>query len=152
MNVRKANVNDIYQVSKLWLKLGYEINPKFNPRVDWFRTQLYTSLQNPKYLMVVAEDKGEIIGFVNGIIVEEPSLGARIGKGGSIYVDEKYRKTSVSVRLYKEVVRFAKEKKLDYISVSPKPNTDIYNMYLKRDFEPTEITMLKKVRDMEVTL
>jgi GNAT superfamily N-acetyltransferase len=152
MNVRHANTNDLYRLSMLWLKLGYEINPDFKPDVGAWRAQKYQQMSNPNYVLLLVERDNEIIGYVDGTVVYVPSLSAKLGQGSHIYILPKYRNTSAAARLYKAVVKFAIDHGATYISVSPKPNTEAETMYLKRGFVPIEVLMMKPIEDIQEIL
>jgi GNAT superfamily N-acetyltransferase len=152
MHVRNATHNDLYTLSLLWLKMGYEINPTFTPDVGAWRAQKYQHMSDQNYVLLLVEHDNEIIGFVDGQVIYVPSISAKLGKGSHIYILPQYRNTTAASRLYRAVVKFAKDHGSAFISVSPKPNTDAETMYMKRGFVPIEILMMKPIDDVKEIL
>ena len=85
----------------------------------------------------VAEEKGDIIGFVHLILRENAILLQGIGVG------PEWRERGVGGRLLDSAVRFCDRKKMD-ILLKVKPENPALNLYHKKGFT------LKKIQDLYI--
>jgi GNAT superfamily N-acetyltransferase len=141
-SIRQATINDILDVSLLWLRLGKEVSPNRNQRIDWYRSSIYQLMKNPAYCMMLAEDNGRIIGFGDAYVYPEPSFGKYIMNGGSIYIIPEFRNTTIGYRLYKAITQWAKDNKAEIIKVTCYEGK-ISEFYKKHGYKQQEITMTK---------
>jgi ribosomal protein S18 acetylase RimI-like enzyme len=111
MIIRSGKIEDIAQISYLWLQMINETKLGNNPNVEWWKT-MCSNLINMKdlYFLVIAEIKDKIIGFIDGIIYSEPSTGKIHGIAQNFYVLPEYRQTNTSSKLYRYILKIGKQK------------------------------------------
>jgi GNAT superfamily N-acetyltransferase len=109
MIYRQATEKDLVRIGELWKEMVNEMRPEWTPNAElWvgmgkslFEQQLIN------YTIIIAEEAGKIVGFVDGMIFHEPSTDKKHGVGQHFYVIPKYRKTRVAAKLYEEIVSVA---------------------------------------------
>lgn len=119
MLVRRAEFSE--ELASLIRKLFPKSEPLFTEKDVYF----------------VAEERGDIIGFVHLILKEKAILLQGIG------VEPEWREHGVGSRLLDSAVRFCDKKKMD-ILLKVKPSNPALNLYHKKGFT------LKKIRDVYI--
>lgn len=107
--IRFAEKEDITAVSRLWVKMVNELSPEWTPdRQAW--VELSSSLfETGLYRICIAEDRGKVVGFLDGMFFYEPAESKTIGYGKSFYILPEYRGTGISQDLYSKLVSFGAE-------------------------------------------
>ncbi len=112
--IRLGNKKDVEQISKLWFQMVNELRPDWKPNINWWKKMCYALLDMKDfYSIAVAEIKGEIVGFMDGLAFPEPSTGKLHGVAQHFYILPKYRKSNVALKLYRYVLRLAQERKVE---------------------------------------
>jgi GNAT superfamily N-acetyltransferase len=102
MNIRPAVKNDLPEVGKLWLSLVKETYPDEKPSFEMMiQDTLFMMNTHPGYSMFVAEDGGEIVGFVDAVYSNDPVIGKLCGRARGLYVKPRYRSSLVGLELFK---------------------------------------------------
>jgi GNAT superfamily N-acetyltransferase len=84
---------------------------------------------------------GKIVGFIDGIIYPEPATGKVHGVGQCFYVMPEYRKTNVGVRLYRAILKIAKEYKVSIIEFT----TFNKDFWLKKGYTEIKTTIVREL-------
>lgn len=105
MRVRHADIYDVEEASKLWLQMVAEMGPQYTPNVDWWKEIARGLFKQGTYIMLVAEEAGRLVGFVDSIIFPEPATGKMHGTCQHIYILPEYRNAAASIMLYRRIVR-----------------------------------------------
>ncbi|MFH1379371.1 MAG: GNAT family N-acetyltransferase [bacterium] len=130
MIVRKARLKDIESLLVLYKQLmamhwDYDVLYRIQPRaVSDYRKFIKICMKDPQSLILVAEKKGEIAGFITARILDRFSV-FKIKKAAYIYdifIKKTYRGKKVGKNLIDKFRLWAKRKKIKYIKleVSPK--------------------------------
>jgi GNAT superfamily N-acetyltransferase len=102
MQIRLATKNDLPDVWKLWLALIKETYPDESPSIEMIISDtLFLMNNNPNYSLIVAEEEGEIVGFVDGVVVADPVIGKMCGRGRHLYVKPSCRTQVIGVQLFR---------------------------------------------------
>jgi len=107
--IRRGKITDIYPVSLLWLEMVSESGNNLNPNVEWWRSHALELINNPVYRLFVAEEKGEIVGFLDYFLFPEPATSKIHCIGQQFFVKSPYRDKDVSGKLYKTVIKDAQK-------------------------------------------
>ena len=159
-NVRKADLNDIDRIVKLYEKLSVcmaEIQQKY---MNISKEDLgYCDIDKRNYFcdvlvssdngIFVVEVKGEVVGFIQTCI-NEKDFDFHLDKYCYIpyyYVEESYRNYSLNLDLYVEAEKWAREKKLQYICSDVDGGNDISLMMQKKfcGMKPFKIRLMKQL-------
>lgn len=125
ITVRNAKLKDVKAIAKLNLELMkhvgkydkiFELNKNPLPMMEeWRRKGVY----NPRHKLMVAEDDGKIIGYINATTKHRPKIYkvTEVGFISDIYVLPEYRRQGVAKLLFKPILRWLKSKKLKYVNL-----------------------------------
>lgn len=158
--IRKANINDLDGIIQLYRKLSIcmtELQRKFMdlPKEDFG----YCNEENENYFrevlvssnnaIFVAEVKCAVVGFIQTCI-NEKDFDFHLDKYCYIpyyYVEEAYRNFSLNIDLYKEVEKWAHEKKLRYICSDVDGGNNISLMIQEKfcGMRPFKIRLMKQL-------
>ena len=144
MNIRRAVKGDLLQVLRLWLDMIRETYPENNPSLDKAFTGFLNLMDNPAYNMWVADDDGDIVGFVDGFVVDDPIIGKICGVGMHGYVKPEHRKSLTGIKLHTTFFEEEiKEHGLKAIKLNCIPSMVPY--YEMLGFKQKEILMYKEI-------
>ncbi len=144
MLIRKAVEGDIHKVSHLWREMVSELNPEYTPMSEWWRSITLNMMRNHKeYCVFVAEDNGKLIGFIDFLLVSEPSIGGIQALGRHFYVKPEYRKPGVAFDLYCKSIEEIRKRGGKTVSLPCKP--DSVHFWGKRGFKVSEILLRKEI-------
>jgi GNAT superfamily N-acetyltransferase len=109
MIIRPAKVEDAERIGQLWLELvAYHRQLDDNmplPARDGhlrYASRIRHALNDSYQRILVAEDDGEVIGYVYGMVIDlvpEMFLTERAGMVGDIYVEQEHRGTGIGKAL-----------------------------------------------------
>ncbi|NLT95364.1 MAG: N-acetyltransferase [Clostridia bacterium] len=110
MIIRKANLRDLEAITKIYnyavlnLTATFDEEPKdWEERKEWF-----SSHQDPRYPLIVAEEKGDIVGW-GSISPFRPRKAYRFSGETSVYVRNDMYGKGIGTLLLQELVRLARE-------------------------------------------
>ena len=141
--VREAIVSEVEDIVDLWLKMGTELHPEATPDKDAWVRLIQGLYKSGKYRIVVAEEAGRLIGFVDGLVYYEPSTGQETGISQFIYVLPEYRMTDVAPRLYDLIVKIVNGAGAMVIQTTCDARTK--GMWERKGFVVERFIMSKKV-------
>lgn len=107
MIYREATIDDIEAIADLWEAMVIEMRPGWSPDKELWAdmAKALVSMDGLSYTIIVSEtEDNEIVGFVDGMIFQEPSTGKRHGVGQHFYVVPFYRKSHVGAKLYESII------------------------------------------------
>ena len=110
MKIRLAIKDDAPKVSALWEMMVNEMRPEWTPNRQWWEKMFIALLDTPlvQYTVVVAEEAGgNLVGFIDGLILPEPSTGKIHGVGQNFYIMPEYSNSTIAGRLYANIISVA---------------------------------------------
>ena len=123
--IRKAKLKDAKQITELHLKLMRYHEPfdkYYSLRKNARKTTLdynKKAIRSPKKMVLVAEDKNKIIGFIVGELEKGVPIFKRkfIGRIGGTYILSKYRRKGITKQLIKILFDWFRSKKIEFIEL-----------------------------------
>ena len=109
MLIRRGQITDVYEVSRLWLDMVKESNEPADPDVNMWRGWTASLMQTPAYYMFVAEEDNRIVGFIDFTIMPEPGRSTWKAMGGAFYVVPKSRGGIATKKLWESFSDTAKK-------------------------------------------
>lgn len=131
--IRKAKIKDLSQVVKLYIeymhyheKLDPALEIKNNPQRDaleYLRKHIYS----PKKLLLVAEDKDKVVGFLAAYAFEMLPIYKNKYGGfiSDVFVDSKIRRQGISGNLLEESFKWFRGKKINRVELGMLANNDL---------------------------
>jgi GNAT superfamily N-acetyltransferase len=102
MTIRPATEADIVKASRLWLEMLAEMAPQYKtPNVGWWRGIATTNMRQENYFLLVADEGGKIVGFVDYFLFPEPSTGQIHAVGQHLFLRPEYRGKGMGRELLK---------------------------------------------------
>jgi GNAT superfamily N-acetyltransferase len=141
MIIREALEVDIIKASRLWLEMIAEMRPDFTPNVAWWRKIAATSMRSGDYFMIVADDGGRVVGFLDWFIFPEPSTGKIHAIGQHMFLKPELRGSGVGRKLYEIALDKVTNRGITTIDLFCFDNEK--QMWEKRGFVPLR-TLLRK--------
>ncbi len=152
--VRKARRDDLGQIVNLWIEQGkfhahldplHARNPRSRPSiVKYVRSSLYSS----RALLLVAEDKGRVVGFACAHLCMRPPV-FKVRPFGYIddaYLIPAYRHKGIVKLFLLEYNRWFKKKKITFVELSVLMKNQIgRNAWKKHGFKDSIMRMRKKL-------
>lgn len=108
MKIIKGTIEDIEEVSQLWLEMVKELAPSYEPRVDWWQVIAKRAMEGGDYRLFILKDDESMVGFVDFFIFPEPSTGMLHSVGQHLYVQPAYRDNKMTGRLWRAAIKEAK--------------------------------------------
>lgn len=116
--IRDANIEDLPEMSVLWISMLKEINPTGKPNVEWWRENQKEMMKLDIYYPYVAIVDSKIVGFIIGMLYPDPTTGQRVAFGQEFYVLPECRNDKISEGLYGRLVRMGKSLNADCIEMT----------------------------------
>lgn len=139
--IRDAYEADIVKASRLWLEMVNEMRPDFTPNIGWWRKIATDAMRQGSYFMIVADDGGKVVGFLDWFLFPEPSTGKVHAVGQHLFLKPELRGTGIGRCLYESAIEKVKETGILTVELfcfeNEKP------MWEKRGFVPLR-TLLRK--------
>ena len=137
IQIRQGTIDDEEQISELMQQL------LGNPVADR-KVYLKEALTSERYIAIVAENEGIIIGILDLWYFPDVGHGAALGIIMNFIVQEEFRKRGVGGKLFEEANRIAKELKLHELHVwTDFKNKDAIGVYKSHGFV-NECLLLEK--------
>ncbi len=152
VRIRKATKKDLDEITELAYQLYMsQINDcqvDFNLRKNFKKIQkrcILEDMKKSKKAFFVAEEDGKIVGYISGKIEEDPPVFVEKEKGhiGQVYVTEENRGKGIGKKLFVEMKKWFKKKKIKTIRLYvAKCNAGAKRAYKSLGFEPAEFEQL----------
>jgi len=136
--IRIATKKDLYEVSKLWIEMSKELVPEREPNVEQWIEMCSNLFDAGMYYLVVYEVR-EILGFVDGMVFDEPSTGQKHATAQHYYVLPEYRKTKIASLLYNKAIEIGIEKKATAVGIYCLPEMEQF--WNDKGFKKKQIVM-----------
>jgi ribosomal protein S18 acetylase RimI-like enzyme len=156
MKIRKARLEDSPQIVSLWKEMISHHNvfrtskfERMKPEAhNNFRKFVISNIRSRNGLVLVAEDKGKLVGYsLNYIRKNIPIF--RIGKMGylsDLYVKERHRGAGIASMFKDAAFRWFREKGLRHASVEVYfENKASWSIYRKWGFEENHVRLIRKI-------
>ena len=102
MLIRAPQISEFDRVMDLWVEMCEESGNTTYNKFFWFQNTM-ALMQSGTYSILVADNgKGEIVGFIDGVHIIDPSSGGLVSQGRHLFVTQKYRNKGVAAKLLKE--------------------------------------------------
>jgi GNAT superfamily N-acetyltransferase len=109
MKLRRAIIDDLLAMGRLWKALVIEENPTSNPDVERWSELQRRMFKMPDYYAYVVEDDRVVVGFNNGLVLKDFENGDIYVDGGNFYVLPEYRKGAAGAMLHRNSFEIAKK-------------------------------------------
>lgn len=143
MIIRKATKKDfeaVKQLDKEFFLWACEINPWLDPHYTKHKhgLEFKGDFFSKKEVFFLAEDKGKVVGYAEGIIQDLPSKfkNRKVGVLESLFLIKEYRHKGLGKKLSKEVLKWMKSKGIkEYKLVVHHANIKAYKLYKRLGFK-----------------
>lgn len=152
IKIRKVSLNDLEEIYNLNVNLAkYEL--RFDPvrkksqRKKRYRhsyDELREKLKKRDCQFFIAEDKGRVVGFIEGCIKKTSPLYkyAKRGEIGPIFLKKEYRERGIGKELAKEMLNWFKSKNIEWIQLTTHAkNTSSIKFWKKMGFKEYSIRL-----------
>jgi len=154
MNIRQAKKEDLKKIEKMVFDLDMGIS-----KIDFWKkdekivkknikSSVLKSFKNPKKIILVAEEKNKIIGYIAGTIKNQNPIFKikKIGFINDVYIIKKFRKKGLGKRLMKELIKFFKSQKIKVCQLSVLSNNlPAIKLYQSLGFKENRKKLVKKL-------
>jgi len=156
MNIRKAKQQDIETLTKMVIEIC-RLEAKIEPclkaldrsQFKEFKKYIKDGIMGKKgSFVLVAEEKGKIIGFVYGEIKKRPPVfkTRKVGEIADIFVAPKHRKKGIARQLLEEAAKIFRKRKLKYVCLTALAgNTAALKAYSKAGFKECAKELWKEI-------
>ncbi|MAG91304.1 hypothetical protein CMO83_01355 [Candidatus Woesearchaeota archaeon] len=159
MPIRKANLKDVESVVLLWKEFMRENNSfkskevlkvdQFNNDAsNLFRKFVINNIKSKNSVVLVAEEKSKIVGFIQAQIKDNLKVYKvkKIGHISDLFVKRNYRKRNMSSVLKNFAFKWFKSKKIKYVSLQTEIRNKLaHKIYEKWGFFEHNLTLYKKL-------
>lgn len=122
--IRLASADDAQRIGELWLEM-VRFHRQFDPMLfnasekgaEFYQQSIVSRLNDPNTRVLVAEEDGQVIGYVLGMIADimaEVFQPIRSGFLADIYVQEDYRRRGIGKELVERLVLWFQSKDVAY--------------------------------------
>ncbi len=133
VTIRPAKIKDAKAIAKLDLEMMHEHRTydkilQVKKNAIKFLEERYKKLTRSwRTKLLVAEDDGEIVGFISVTIKERPKIYEveKMGFIGGIYVKPKYRRKGISKKFMKLIFEWLKSKGVFYVDLFVATKNDV---------------------------
>lgn len=114
IRVRRGVLADVPELAPLWVKLTQEdMGDKAFPDPLLWIAQTVGLMHNQDYYLFVTEDRGKIVGFMDGFVAMDPSTSQKVMTGRHIYMEKDYRNSGNTEKMHREGVKLARSVGVD---------------------------------------
>lgn len=152
MNIRKVKIEDYEEVVKLYKELWdaekiFDLNLKQKYEVsDKQKAKIQKRIKSRKEIFLVAEENKEIVGLIDGYIIDDNNYIEKVGYLDHLCVSKKYREQGISTKLIEEFTKIMKSKNVSYLKLNAfEQNIPAVSLYKKLGFEEYSIYYTKKI-------
>ncbi|MBU1179302.1 GNAT family N-acetyltransferase [Patescibacteria group bacterium] len=142
------DLDGIMELVKNTTNYHYKIDKYYKPFSKYKGLDKYTKnqIKNKNIKMLIAEDGGKIIGRIIGVITKAPSYVTpkKIGEIDDVFIKKNYRRKGIGKKLFKELLKWFKIKKIKHIELSVDARNKIgVNAWKKFGFYDYRVKMRK---------
>lgn len=153
VNIRKAKKDDFDKILKLAKEL-YEAELPFDKNLnkDYYNNQkvkddLRKSISSRKKTFLVAEKDRNLVGYVDGYLMDKEVYISKVAYLDHLCVSEKYRKQGIGKMLMDEFTKIMKEKDAKFIKLNAfENNIAAISFYKKEEFKEYSIYYMKEIK------
>ena len=150
---KKSDIEDIIKLADQLRKTETPLDKTKNIKEDSYLSDIYREkelkyISSRKKIFLVAEIDKNIIGYVNGYIVENSDIYYRdsVAYLDCLCVDKASRKQGIGKKLIDEFSSIVKKKGTKYVKLNAfENNTPAVSLYKKEGFEEYSIYYMKKI-------
>lgn len=141
MIIRKAKIKDIKEIAELATDLmHYHSNfdsyfASVKNILKIYNKDFKKWLKSNQKLLLVAEEKNNILGFATGEIKKGPAM-FKIKRTGTLeymFVKEGFRKQGIGKIFFEELLKWFKKKKIEYVIISVHSKNNIGKDFWKKN-------------------
>lgn len=152
MDIRKAKIEDYDKIIELYREL-YDAEKVFDKNLTNIynvsnkqKENILKRIKSRKEIFLVAEENNEIIGVVDGYIIDNSNHIEKVGYLDHLCVYKNYRKHGIGEKLIEEFTSKMKNKKVTYLKLNAfEKNLPAIGLYKKMGFEEYSIYYMKKI-------
>ncbi len=152
MNIRKTKIEDYDKIIELYKEL-YDTEKIFDKNLTNIydvsnkqKENILKRIKSRKEIFLVAEENNEIMGLVDGYIIDNNNHIEKVGYLDHLCVFKEYRKHGVGKRLIEEFTNKMKNKNVVYLKLNAfENNLPAIELYKKLGFEEYSIYYMKKI-------
>ena len=153
MNIRKANMSDLDELTHLFNEFNEDLLEYYNTNLKRKSTTLIKEEIKKKIidktsLFLVVEINDELIGFGSGsILIHEPMVfeSVKYGKLYHMWIKHEFRNKKFSSVLKDNLFDFFRTNKCKYVEISVLENNTAKEIYLNWGFKPHFNVMRKEL-------
>ena len=145
MKLRPATIEDIPQIALLWREMA-DMHAAWQPMYELiaepeeaYLAHIKANLAKDNYLLIVAEIENEIIGYSTLSFSKRPELFLKKLSASieDTCVKAEYRKAGIGRQLTKELIKIARERGVELITLGVEVNNEVGNIFWKEmGFKP----------------
>ena len=106
---------------------------------------LKQALRNPNYELLVADLRGEIVGFIDHWIIYDFAHGAKLSYIHNLYVSSKHRRKGIASKLLQEAMKSGENMEVSEIHVTTRfDNKPAINLYKKHGLVKEHLELEKE--------
>jgi GNAT superfamily N-acetyltransferase len=111
MIVRRGNITDVFELSRLWCNMVLEQDKTATPDLEMWRGYIANLMKSPAYFMFVAEHENRLVGMIDYCMIPEPGRGKDYWKavGTFFYILPEFRGGEAVRLLWAEHEKSARE-------------------------------------------
>jgi ribosomal protein S18 acetylase RimI-like enzyme len=152
MKVRKVNKKDLERIKKLNTEIFFnnieydhdaiESFAQTNRGAQYFKQ----AMEDKSGIFLVAEEKGELIGYINGSEMDLSYRKSRYFEMSNLGVSPKHKRKGVGTELLKQFTKEVKKRRFQkiYLNCYAK-NTEAINFYKASGYKTIDICMEKEI-------
>lgn len=159
--IRKARVEDLNSILKLWKRFikhqrdlgigsGEDLLPGMKDNAtDIVLDYFGRTIRSRNGFLIVMEDEGEIVGYLLARIEKDIPVfkNDRIGYISDIYLEERFRKRGLGLRMFDESMRWFKEKGVENVTLKVLSyNSEAHDAYRRWGFKDVYYDMLFDIK------
>jgi GNAT superfamily N-acetyltransferase len=139
--IRRATKTDVEALTALLAQLDYPLD------AGEIRPVLAELLADPAHVVLVAEEDGRVVGFVNANFRPQLHHLAPVGTIDELVVDEGRRGHRIGERLVEEVLEEARRRGADVVEVTTHNRRERARAFYRRcGFEATSVKLVHPLR------
>lgn len=150
--IRKANIDDLYEIQKLNKELFELESNNFDSTLitDWPLTQEgkeYFENAIKKDIVLVAYVDKQIVGYLAGILNSQYSYNSIVqAELGNMCIMNEFRKLGIGSKLFEEFKKICKENKINEIKVvASYNNLNAIDFYKRNGFKEAELILKQNI-------